>query len=496
MKKILVVDNNPVILKLMSELLRRHGHDVACANDALECLDIVVEWYPDVIFLDLIMPRIGGEDLCRILRRNPHIQESYIGIVSAIAIEEEVDYRQMGADCCIAKGPFDEMSRHILQAISDSEKPREANAEADVSVRGAEGLHSRQITRELLLQNKHHRAVLESISQGIVEIELDRIIFANRQAIEMLGVKIEQLLGKRYSDSFPPLLVEAVNSFPLDSEGRVLPASSSPLDINGRQLIAERFSLKHYDDNQLLIISDITERKQMEAVIEATNLTKNLGYVFSGIRHEIGNPVNSIKVALSVLQRNLKEYDKSTIAEFVDRSLQEITRIEYLLKALKNYSLFEKPDIKKLPIADFMTQFIPLVKNDFEGKGIKIEMLISDENLMILADSRALHHVMLNLMTNAADALEGHERPQIFISIIQNGSWVEIKVNDNGKGMSKADHKNLFKPFSTVKASGTGLGLVIVKKMLTAMKGDIGIESYQGIGTTVTISLPEARGEV
>ena len=57
-------------------------------------------------------------------------------------------------------------------------------------------------------------------------------------------------------------------------------------------------------------------------------------------------------------------------------------------------------------------------------------------------------------------------------------------------------HQNLFKPFSTVKTSGTGLGLVIVKKMLNAMKGDIGIESYQGIGTTVTISLPETIDEV
>lgn len=206
--------------------------------------------------------------------------------------------------------------------------------------------------------------------------------------------------------------------------------------------------------------------------------------------------MNSIKVALSVLQRNMDEYDKPTIAEFVDRSLQEITRIEYLLKALKNYSLFEKPDILRLPIADFMTQFIPLVKNDFEEKGINIERFISDENLAIQADSRALHHVMLNLMTNAADALEGHDRPQIVVSIIKNGSWVEIKVNDNGKGMSEADHQNLFKPFSTVKTSGTGLGLVIVKKMLAAMKGDIGIESYQGIGTTVTISLPEAMEEL
>lgn len=62
----------------------------------------------------------------------------------------------------------------------------------------------------------------------------------------------------------------------------------------------------------------------MEAVIEAANLTKNLGYVFSGIRHEIGNPVNSIKMALSVLRKNLDDYDRDTVALFLDRSLQEV----------------------------------------------------------------------------------------------------------------------------------------------------------------------------
>lgn len=488
MGKILVVDNDQVILKLMSNFLHRHGFEVACAEDALTCLDIVEDFNPDIIFIDLIMPRIGGDDLCRILRSMDNLKECYIGIVSAIAVEHDFDCARVGADCCIAKGPFQEMGKHILQAIEEAEKPLGRNRPA--TVRGAEGLYSRQITRELLRQNKHHRVILESIAQGIVELESERIIYVNTCAVRMIGVKSEYLLGRAPADTFPEVLAEAVADFPVDSTGRYLPTSSQPVKLLDRQLVVERFPVKNYENNQVYVISDITERKRMEAVIEASNLTKNLGYVFSGIRHEIGNPVNSIKVALSVLQRNLEEYDKPMINEFLGRSLEEVTRIEYLLKALKNYSLFEKPDIQELHLAEFIAQFVQLVKNDFKRKDIDIHRVIPDESLKVMADGRALHHVMLNLLTNAADALEGSDRPQIVISVIKNGTWIEIKVNDNGKGMSQFAHENLFKPFSTGKASGTGLGLVIVKKMLTAMNGSIGVESYEGIGTTVTVSLP------
>jgi signal transduction histidine kinase len=243
------------------------------------------------------------------------------------------------------------------------------------------------------------------------------------------------------------------------------------------------------EENRIVLLSDITERKKMEAVIEAANLTKNLGYVFSGIRHEIGNPLNSIKMALTILQRNLPEYDVATIAEFIDRSLQEVARLEYLLKALKNYSLFERPDMQPISASSFIAGFVALIRNDFENQHIRIQTIIEDDSLMILADSRALHHILLNLVTNAVDALAECEHPRIIISAASNGRRVDIKIDDNGKGISEQNLQHLFQPFFTSKPTGTGLGLVIVKKMLSAMHGLIALESYPGIGTTVTISL-------
>lgn len=485
-KKILVVDNNPVILKLMAEILQREGHEAKCVSDVFGCLDTLVEMTPDIIFVDLIMPRIGGEDLCRIIRNMAHLQHCYLVIISGIAIEEQLDYRRLGVDALIAKGPFSEMRAHILQAIRDAETPR--NTSIVPELKGAEHLHSRQVTRELLENNHHLKVILESMSQGIVELIDDRISYVNPRAGMFFGIAREKLLGRRIAEVLPQPMLDAMAASPPAS----YPTPAS-LQLGSYQVVLEQFSTTNTRPSKIIMLSDITERRQMEAVIEAANLTKNLGYVFSGIRHEIGNPVNSIKMALSVLQRNLAEYDRETIALFVDRSLQEVTRLEYLLKALKNYSLFERPVMQELSVTEFVNNFTALIRSDFENQQIKIHTILPHDPLTVLADSRALHHVMLNLITNAADALNGSSNPQIIIGAEKSKDQVNIKVDDNGKGISATDQENLFKPFFTSKATGTGLGLVIVKKMLLAMNGKIGIESYQGIGTTVTISFPWAK---
>lgn len=236
---------------------------------------------------------------------------------------------------------------------------------------------------------------------------------------------------------------------------------------------------------------DITAKKRLESVAEAANLMENLGYIFSGLRHEIGNPINSVKMALSVLSMNLEDYPLDTIREFIDRALSEISRVEYLLKALKNYSLFESPRIEPVHVGRFMHNFLALVKKDFTAKGITVSFEAADGDLWIMADHRALHQVLLNLLTNAADALINRPEPRIIISAAANCRLVRLAMSDNGCGMSAEECGNLFKPFFTSKPTGTGLGLVIVKKMLAKMGSTIQIDSRPQEGTTVNMYLPQ-----
>jgi signal transduction histidine kinase len=199
-------------------------------------------------------------------------------------------------------------------------------------------------------------------------------------------------------------------------------------------------------------------------------------------------------MALSVLKQNIDSYSKEMVEEYADRILSEIVRMEYLLKAMKNFNMYETLELMDIDITSFMEKFLSLVVSDFDKKGIKIDAAITD-TLWAYGDPRALQQVLLNIMTNAADALEGREYPRIAISVSRLGDMVNIRVEDNGIGMSEEQQEDLFKPFYTSKANGTGLGLVIVKKMMAKMKGLIEIISEKNKGTIVDLFLPEGIDE-
>ena len=114
-KKILVVDNNPVILKLMESFLTREGHQVRTVEDGLVAIEVLHTYRPNVVFVDLIMPKIQGDKLCRIIRTMPEVADVFIVVLSAVAVEHQVDFVSFGADACIAKGPFKETEKHIYK---------------------------------------------------------------------------------------------------------------------------------------------------------------------------------------------------------------------------------------------------------------------------------------------------------------------------------------------------------------------------------------------
>jgi C4-dicarboxylate-specific signal transduction histidine kinase len=221
----------------------------------------------------------------------------------------------------------------------------------------------------------------------------------------------------------------------------------------------------------------------------------NLEFIFSGIRHEIGNPLNSVKMALSVLSMNMDRYSQETIREFVNRAMGEVSRVEYLLKALKNFSMFETLDVEPVHMGRFMNNFKALVETDFTAKGGRIHVQMPEQPVIALTDHRAFHQVMLNLLTNAADALQEQETPRLDIIVTRSCGFVQVQVKDNGCGISEDERHNLFQPFFTSKPRGTGLGLVIVKKMLSKMNGTVSIDSVFQEGTTVTMTLPEGPNQ-
>ncbi|HXY53542.1 MAG TPA: PAS domain S-box protein [Nitrospirota bacterium] len=245
--------------------------------------------------------------------------------------------------------------------------------------------------------------------------------------------------------------------------------------------------------NYVYIKRDVTERLKLESIAESVNTMDNIGSVISGVRHEIGNPVNTAKMILSVLRNKLEQSSTETIREYIDRTLGEMGRVEYHLKTLRNFNLYESMELENMDMAAFMDRFLSLVGEDIGKKGISIAVKLEPEVVWAYADPRALQQTLLNIVTNAIDALEGRRDPAIDIGISRQNDQILIQVNDNGNGITEKEQRTLFRPFVTSKKHGTGLGLVLVKKMLTKMNGGITITSRHGVGTTVDILIPEGR---
>ena len=235
---------------------------------------------------------------------------------------------------------------------------------------------------------------------------------------------------------------------------------------------------------------DITQKKWLESIANAATLMDSIGYVFSGVRHEIGNPVNAAKLALTVLKEKAATSTTEETEEKLDAALAQLERVEFILKSLRNFNMYEEMEITAMSISAFLEKFLDLVRMDFFARGIEITLDMAPDLKNVLADARALQQVLLNIFSNAADALAGVEKPRITVRAKNLGTIVFIAIEDNGCGIPLSEAKNLFKPFYTTKTKGTGLGLVIIKKMMVKMNGEIEITTSEGEGTSVNLFLP------
>lgn len=329
------------------------------------------------------------------------------------------------------------------------------------------------------------RNVMEYLDVGIIVLDLleNHVVYQNAGAVDLLKDEVDP----RDCPAICRLLLPEENGLP----------TIDGLEGQQTALFAKRvigYSVYPIDEGTIFImLRDNTEKVRLMSIAEAVNTMDNIGYAFSGIRHEIGNPINSIKMTMSVLRRNLDRFSPEVVHEYIDRTISEIGRVEYLLKSLKNFSMFETPDIQSLDLLVFVNKFIQLVKSGFDKDAICLHLDLPIEPVWVTADARALQQALLNLLANATAAMEDQPDPQLTISVQWSPKFVILQVRDNGCGISAEDQQHLFKPFYTTKASGTGLGLVITRKLLVQMGCSIELFSEEGSGTTVNIFLPWAK---
>jgi PAS domain S-box-containing protein len=228
---------------------------------------------------------------------------------------------------------------------------------------------------------------------------------------------------------------------------------------------------------------DITERKRSEAALREQTALVQLGKMAAVVAHEVRNPLAGIRGAMQVLGRRLPgSAEQSVIVEVIKR----IDTLNEIVHDLLQFARPHQPVLKQFPVSSLIGGTIALLREDPQFADVGID--VSVEDVHIVGDSEQLKLVLVNLLINAAEAMAG--RGVIRLSVRTVPGWHELRVIDQGPGISPEARDHLFEPFFTTKHRGTGLGLPTARRILGNHGGTLEFECPPGSGTTAIVRLP------
>jgi len=268
---ILVVDNDPIFLKFIAKFLAEEEHTVVTAQDGLGALDLLDSFTPDICFVDYVMPNIDGKVFCQVLRNDPKFKATFLVILSAIAAEEWTNLKDLGADACIAKGPLNNMKGYIAEVVQNPEASRKHCAAGNII--GLQDVYPRLITKELLDSKKHFQLLLDRMSEGILEVNVEkRVVFVNPAAQAMLDKSRDAILGQELTALFPPDQAPMVEQLINGNGGRG--KSGAPellISLGARFVNLKVVPLQSQESHCLIILNDISDYKHAEHDLTQAN---------------------------------------------------------------------------------------------------------------------------------------------------------------------------------------------------------------------------------
>jgi len=237
-RTIVLADNDTLILEAIGELLRNKDYEVHPARDGLEALRAIRSVKPDVVILDIIMPKLDGSRICAMIRHDPTLRHTPIIALSSLSPEQLRRFPALSADAYVAKGALGVMANNVLMAI----KHVDERGRGDLSggILGYEGFRARRLVSETLAARQHWETLARMLPQGVLELDEDGVILmANAEAARLLGKQESRLIAEPFASFFPPPDREAIEQACAELRGeRPAEACRLRLTLRGREVQA------------------------------------------------------------------------------------------------------------------------------------------------------------------------------------------------------------------------------------------------------------------
>jgi len=409
-------------------------------------------------------------------------------------------------------------SKAVLVAENERLRRRVAELEASATEhqRAEQQLERGARSSEAALRRSEAtaRAVLESASEGIILIgPTGRIVLANTAAERMFGYPRAELLGQPLEILLPERIRETHVAHRADyfAEPRVRPMGIG-LDLSGRQKDGAEFpveiSLSHVaaPDGGVAIafITDITERKRLEVQLQHQRevLYQNeklaaLGTMAAGIAHEMNNPLGIMTTRIELMLMDAKDHQlPGQVLEDLEVLHRASQRVARIAASLRSFARHTPSDRVALDLNAVVEESVQLLQKPMAADNVEIVASLDRTLPPILGDANTLHQVLMNLLTNAREAMPHGGEIRLETGPATRPGWVRLLVADTGTGISAEEVSKIFDPFFTTKSTGTGLGLSVTYGIIQEHGGTVDVQSQPGAGTTFIISLPTIQPAV
>jgi two-component system cell cycle sensor histidine kinase/response regulator CckA len=487
--RVLVVNDNPDQLELVSFLLKQSGYDVFTAEDGKEGVDMALQEHPDLIVSDVSMPRMDGIEMCRVIRANSKLLTTPILLVSALRRDSQSISQglEVGADDYLEL-PYDPIRliakvkrlierRQVEEALKQSEERYRnlvENAHDIIFSHDLEGNYlSINKAAELITGYTREEALRMNLSQTVAPEYIEK-------AREMVSSKLR---GDKVTAYYLEIIAKDGRRISVEVNTRLIFQSGSPISIQG-------------------IARDVTERKSLEAQLRQSQKMEAVGQLAGGVAHDFNNLLTAIIGYSELALRGLQPGDplRQSIVEIKKAGDRAASLTRRLLAFSRKQVLQPKIFDLNLVVSDMEKMLHRII-----GEHIELQTILEPEIGSIKADPGQIEQVVMNLAVNARDAMPKGGRltiktENVYLDenyaasniAVKPGAYIRLTVSDTGMGMDEETQSHIFEPFFTTKnvGEGTGLGLSTVYGIVRQSEGNIRVNSEVNRGTTFRIYLP------
>jgi len=362
----------------------------------------------------------------------------------------------------------------------------------------------RRELEEHLLALESRRGILASIfnsmQEGILVLDVDRrVLLVNRAAREILalapgreGDAVEEII------SSPAVLDILVGGFEFTRQSLVrdvfLPESGSRwVRLSRSPLLAEDGEFR----GVMLVASDVTRRQRSQREATLAEKVDFLTYLTAAVAHELGNPIASLSLHLQLMQRQIRQV-KGEPGRKLEGSAgvlaEEMRRLDGIVRQFLQALRPGRLQLRETDPASVIEEVLAMLAPEMDGLGVKISLDPPSRPVPARFDPDQVKQALINLIRNAAQATG--EGGRIWIGWSPRGGYLEIRVSDDGRGIPAEEVPRVMEPFFSTREGGSGLGFLVVYRIVRQHGGTVEIKSEAGEGTTVTFWLPRRPDDI